>query len=858
MKENKVILVDASSYFLSFSYQDSKQMNNDMIKLINSVNFHYGYDDILFVFEGNPPLYKNELFPSYKLNRNKSSMIFKKEINDVFEKLNEVKCSVFFKSGIEAQDAIGTISNLATQKMKDVIIVSKSFDMAQLINDNIILVDIDTLNNVTTYCKKDIFNKYKISPSQIPDYLAIAGKKVDGIPGVIGIGSKTAISLIQEFKSLQGVYENIDKINTVLKKRSLSIMKKLTENSSNAHLSHYLSTINKDLSFDFSFDDILNCKRNSLPLNITVNKNKNKNVVELSTKKEKEAPLFSIINSVPLILDMIEEINKENQFSLFVQLNPENKNHPYRASDILGLSISVKNNNFYLPLINKDALSVEATLEYLKPILENENIKIVGFNLKSEFSFFYQHGINLINTISTQIEAFVLFPNVKNTLSDLSLELIGFDILSDKKITQKGKLINDLNLIGQISSEKSSAILMLHQYFSSLEKFDSVESVINEIDNPLCEVIGHMEYQGVLVDSLMLSLQDNRLTKLQNSIESKVFSTIGYQFNIDSNVQRKNAILSYTEDDKDLLLDNIKEYRSISTLKSKYLNTLPKNVNIATGKIHTNYSQTTAKTGRLSSKNPNLQSIPVKSLEGRKIREAFIAEKGFKIVSLDYSQIELRILAHLSQDVLLIHAFNSGVDIHKKTASEIFDVCIEDVSDEMRRVAKSINFGIIYGKTAFGLSLELDISYMKAKLYIESYFKKYHGVKRYIDITKSEVKKNGYISTISNRRLYYPLIHSTNSGEVKAAERQAINAIMQGSASDLIKKAMINVFDWIQTKDKDVLMLMQVHDELIFKIKDKVAEKYALKIANIMETAIVLSIPLVADIGIGDNWSEAH
>ncbi len=820
--------------------------------------------------------------------------------------------------GVEADDVIGTLAHQASQQGMPVLISTGDKDMAQLVDDNITLIN--TMTNVVMD-REGVIEKFGIPPELIIDYLALMGDKVDNIPGVPGVGDKTATALLQGIGGLTKLYENLDDIAPLGFRGSKTMAKKLVDNKENAMLSYELATIKLDVELEETPESLLKAEPSKDELiklygQLTFKSWLNElleggsgsvEAVEMagsarassaSTQAEMETSAVTIDRSqYETILDeasfnaWLEKLKASDLFAFDTETDSLN----YMVANLVGLSFATDEGiAAYVPVAHDylDApqqLDRDWVLEQLKPILEDESQAKVGQNLKYDASVLARYDIEMKGIKhDTMLESYI-YNSVggKHDMDSLALRFLQHSCISFEQVAGKGKKQLTFNQIeldqaSPYAAEDADVTLRLHnRLFANIEQDDKLKSVYEEIEMPLVPVISRIERTGVLIDDMKLGAQSVEIAARLEELEQKAYEIAEQEFNMNSPKQLQAILFEKmglpvvkktpsgtpsTNEEvlQELALDYplpklILEYRGLAKLKSTYTDKLPKMINPTTGRVHTSYHQAVTATGRLSSTDPNLQNIPIRNEEGRRIRQAFIAPTGYKILAVDYSQIELRIMAHLSGDQALLDAFRDGKDIHAATAAEIMGVSIEQVSSEQRRRAKAVNFGLIYGMSAFGLAKQLGIPRGEAQTYMDKYFERYPGVMQYMEDTRSAAADQGYVETIFGRRLHLPEIKSRNGMRRKAAERAAINAPMQGTAADIIKKAMLLVDQWIQAEGNGrVKLLMQVHDELVFEVEESSLSEIESKVQKLMESAAELKVPLVADAGHGDNWDQAH
>jgi DNA polymerase-1 len=791
-------------------------------KLINT----YNPDWLAVVFDSKEPTFRHDLFPDYKINRIQMPDDLATQIPPLFEIIENLGFSLVRKPGLEADDIIGGLAAKASRDNIFTIISTGDKDLAQLVNDDVVLIN--TMND-TLLDRDGVFNKFAVPPELIIDYLILTGDKVDNIPGVTGVGPKTAIKLLSQYKNLAGIIENVDQITG-----------KVGDNI-RATIEHFplyrqLVTIDPDTKVDAKIKDFVIKQKNTDQLrtlftNLEMNSwLKDLNKLDITKDSYKQQPDAKLQQPTTPI-NWQQQIKLASQFAIYVK------------PDLSGIYLATETDNIYL-----DQTEIHKNLTVINQYLKDKNKQKVTYDLKSLLKICDQHKINIKPPfIDVTLESYVINSLIKNNLP--------IDTIDAGQILQ---LHN--NLWPQITAEPT------------------LQSVLEDIEMPLLLVLHKMEQIGVLIDPNKLQQQGKSIAKQLDKLEQEIYLLADEEFNVNSPKQLQEIfydklelpILQKTPKGQpstaepvlqELSLEFelpklILEYRSLNKLQTTYIDKLPNSINPATGRVHTSYHQTVTATGRLSSSDPNLQNIPIRTAEGREIRKAFIARKHYKILSADYSQIELRILAHLSEDPNLIKAFSQDLDIHAITASEVFGVKIDEVTAELRRQAKAINFGLIYGMSEFGLAKQLKISRIEADNYIQSYFTKFPKVLEFMEATKQFAANNGFVETMFGRRLYLPEINSKNGMRRKAAQRAAINAPMQGAQADLIKIAMVNIDKWLTKQATDIFMLMQVHDELIFEVPENKLDLASKKIQQLMADVADLRVNLKVDVGVGDNWGD--
>ncbi|EHK9547809.1 DNA polymerase I [Vibrio alginolyticus] len=923
--ENPLILIDGSSYLYRAFHAYPGTMSNGeiptnavygVVNMLRSMMRQFASERIAVVFDAKGKTFRDDMYAEYKANRPPMPDDLRCQIEPLHNVIRAMGLPLICVPGVEADDVIGTLAYQASQKGMPVLISTGDKDMAQLVDDNITLIN--TMTNVVMD-REGVVEKFGIPPELIIDYLALMGDKVDNIPGVPGVGDKTATALLQGIGGLTKLYENLDDIAGLGFRGSKTMAKKLIDNKENAMLSYELATIKLDVELEETPESLLKAEPNKDELvklygQLTFKSWLNElleggsgsvEAVELagasqasSSQAEMETSAVTIDRSqYETILDK-ETFNawldKLQTAELFA-FDTETDNLDYMLANLVGLSFAVDEGiAAYVPVAHDyldapEQLDRDWVLEQLKPILEDAAKAKVGQNLKYDASVLARYDIELKGIKhDTMLESYI-YNSVggKHDMDSLALRFLQHSCISFEQIAGKGKnqlTFNQIELeqASPYAAEDADVTLRLHnRLFANIEQDESLKTVYEEIEMPLVPVLSRIERTGVFIDEMKLSAQSVEITARLDELEKKAYEIAEQEFNMNSPKQLQAILFEKmglpvvkktpsgtpsTNEEvlQELALDYplpklILEYRGLAKLKSTYTDKLPKMINPSTGRVHTSYHQAVTATGRLSSTDPNLQNIPIRNEAGRRIRQAFVAPSGHKILAVDYSQIELRIMAHLSGDQALLNAFRDGKDIHAATAAEIMGVSIEDVSSEQRRRAKAVNFGLIYGMSAFGLAKQLGIPRGEAQAYMDTYFERYPGVMQYMEDTRSTAADKGYVETIFGRRLHLPEIKSRNGMRRKAAERAAINAPMQGTAADIIKKAMLLVDQWIQEEGNGrVKLLMQVHDELVFEVEESSLSEIESKVQKLMESAAELKVPLVAEAGHGDNWDQAH
>ncbi|EPF9309192.1 DNA polymerase I [Vibrio vulnificus] len=926
--ENPLILIDGSSYlYRAFHAYPGTMSNGDIptnavygvVNMLRSMMRQFASDRIAVVFDAKGKTFRDDMYPEYKANRPPMPDDLRCQIEPLHQVIKAMGLPLIVIEGVEADDVIGTLAYQASQQGMPVLISTGDKDMAQLVDDNITLIN--TMTNVVMD-REGVIEKFGIPPELIIDYLALMGDKVDNIPGVPGVGDKTATALLQGIGGLSKLYDHLDDIAALGFRGSKTMAQKLVDNKDNASLSYQLATIKLDVALQETPESLLKTEPNKdeliklygqLAFKSWLNEllEGGSGVVEADEKAQTSArsgasPVESEINNAAANIDrsQYQTIFDQATFDIWLDklkaselfaFDTETDSLDYMVANLVGLSFAVAEGEAaYVPVAHDyldapEQLDREWVLAQLKPLLEDDTKAKVGQNLKYDASVLARYGIEMKGIKHDTMLASYVYNSVggKHDMDSLALRFLQHSCISFEQLAGKGKnqlTFNqiDLNEAAVYAAEDADVTLRLHnRLFANIEQDEKLKAIYQEIEVPLVPVLSRMERTGVLIDDMKLSAQSQEIAVRLGELEQKAYEIAGQPFNMNSPKQLQTILFEQmglpvikktpsgtpsTAEEvlQELALDYplpsvIMEYRGLAKLKSTYTDKLPKMINPHTGRVHTSYHQAVTATGRLSSTDPNLQNIPIRNEEGRRIRQAFVAPHGYKILAVDYSQIELRIMAHLSGDQALLDAFQQGKDIHAATAAEIMGVSIEQVSSEQRRRAKAVNFGLIYGMSAFGLAKQLGIPRGEAQAYMDKYFERYPGVMQYMEDTRSNASQHGYVETIFGRRLHLPEITSRNVMRRKAAERAAINAPMQGTAADIIKKAMLLVDQWIQEEGNGrVKLLMQVHDELVFEVEEFCLTEIESKVQQLMESAAQLNVPLVAEAGHGDNWDQAH
>ncbi|MCT6884383.1 MAG: DNA polymerase I [Gilliamella apis] len=918
-----IILIDGSSYLYRafFACPPLTNANGEptgaifgVVNMIRSLMNQYNPTHVAVVFDAKGGSFRNEIYSEYKATRDEMPEDLQPQVEPIHTILKAMGLPLLCIEGVEADDVIGTLARQAEKENLQVLISTGDKDIAQLVSDKVTLIN--TMNN-TVLDPQGVMDKFGVPPRKIIDYLALRGDNSDNIPGVVGIGEKTAQALLTAFDSVQDIYDHLDDIENLSIRGAKSLKQKLIDNQKDAELSYLLATIKTDVALDFTNEQLLvsDIDVNKLvelfayygfhrwqkeliagnflkKQKLTANDIENMSLFsqENDTVKDKIDTDYQCILTHEQLDDWISKLANCQQFAF----DTETDNVDHLHAKLVGISLSVTPHQAaYIPINHQylgvpDQLPLNEVLSKLKPILEDPAIKKIAQNAKFDYSVLANYDIHVQGiAYDTMLESYVLNSTERHDMDSMANRYLHLKTITYNELTKVDKKQVTIDAIDvekttQYAAEDADVTLQIHQkLWPELEKDQKLSKLFTDIEMPLAIVLADMERTGVLIDTKQLNDYSIELNKKMLELEAELHFLAGEKFN-PSSPKQIQAILfdkhqlpvlkktpkgdpSTSEDvlselaEQYVLPRKILFYRSLAKLKNTYTDKLPLMVSPIDHRIHTNYNQIGTVTGRLSSNDPNLQNIPVRNEEGRRIRQAFIAPNGYKIISADYSQIELRIMAHLSQDQSLLSAFANDKDIHRVTASEVLTKPEADITAEERRRAKAVNFGLIYGMSAFGLSKQINLPRKEAQSYIDRYFERYPGVQTYMEETRQLAMQQGYVETLSGRRLYLPKIISGNGIEKRGAERAAINAPMQGTAADIIKTAMIKMSEWIKNQPTgNIRMVMQVHDELVFEVKEELVSEYSALIKSIMENCYQLSVPLKVDVGIGNNWDEAH
>jgi len=883
------IIVDGSSYLYRAYYalphlKNSKGQNtgaifgvtNMLLKLLKTYNPQH----LCMVFDAKGKNFRHTLYKDYKRNRKPMPVELSEQVQPIMDFIRSLGIKILQIPDVEADDVIATLAH-NKQKNVEVIISSGDKDLAQLVNKNVTLINSmdDKVLDID-----GVYKKFGVYPKQMFDYLVLVGDTSDDIPGVENIGPKTAIKLLNDFETLEGIFKNIDKLKGKIKENlmnsidTIEITKKLIELKTNLNIEvnekdYLITDRNQKALSDITTKYDLKTIAESLDLKIIrKNYNNKADYKNIYTNKELEG--------------LRTKLNKKSFFAF----DTETTSLDSMKAKLVGVSFSIKPHEaYYIPINHHDKnidISEKKVLEFLKEVMAESKFTIIGQNIKYDINVLEKYSIKFNCKIhDTMVMSYVYNSTGKHDLNTLAEKYLNYTTIKYEELAGSGakqKLFSEIDADKATNYACEDADITLRLYNFLYEKLSSNKEQLNlyeKIELPLVKILSKIELNGVNINEKSLSKQSKSLGKRIKVIEKNIYKLAGKEFNISSPKQLQEIFYDVlklpiikktpkgqpsTNEDVMLELSDLNElpklvldFRNLTKLKNTYTDRLGEQVNQSTKKLHTSYNQTVTITGRLSSSNPNLQNIPIRTEDGRNIRKTFVASKNHKILSADYSQIELRVMAHLSKDKSLMESFLKSEDIHSETAKEVFSLDKEPTKDQ-RRAAKTINFGLIYGISSYGLSRQLKIDNNAAKEYIEKYFLRYKGVKKFMDNIKAEAKKNGYVSTILGRRIYLPNITHNNFQIRSASERTAINAPIQGTAADILKIAMIHIDEWMNKSDGKIKMLMQVHDELVFEVENDFLDNAIDKINELMSNCYTLNVPLIVDIGTGDNWDKTH
>ena len=905
-----LILIDGSSYLFRAYHAlppltNSKGLNTGAAKgvvgMVRRLVADYPGDQVVVVFDAKGPTFRNEIYAEYKANRPPMPEELREQIEPIHAMIRAMGLPLVCVSGVEADDVIGTLALEAAARQQSVLISTGDKDMAQLVGDHVTLIN--TMTN-TIMDHGGVVDKFGVPPELIIDLLALQGDKVDNIPGVPGVGEKTALALLQNLGGLNDIFADLSRVADLAVRGAQKLGARLAEHRESAELSYRLATIKTDCELELSTDDLLAKAPDSAALTYWYKELEFKGwLSEALTEDALDSPSEAAVVeplAPPLEVITVLSLSQLDEWLAAIEEAPlfafdtETTSLDYMQAEIVGVALAVATDRAaYIPLAHDypgapEQLNRDLVLTRLRPLLEDSQRAKVGQNLKYDANVLANYGITLRGIAhDSMLESYVLdATGSRHDMDTLALKYLGEKTTHFEEVAGKGAKQITFNAVAieqaaPYAAEDAAVTLKLHQtLWPKLESEACLSTLYRDIELPLVPILSRIERNGARVDRQLLADQSHELGERLATLEQSAHDLAGQAFNLGSPKQLGEILFqklelpvlkktpkgapSTAEDVlAELALDYplpavLMEYRSLSKLRSTYTDRLPDMIDPGTGRVHTSYHQAVTATGRLSSSDPNLQNIPIRTAEGRRIRQAFCAPAGRSIVAADYSQIELRIMAHLSQDKGLLGAFGANLDVHSATAAEVFGVPLEDVSSDQRREAKAINFGLIYGMSAFGLAKQLRLGRHEAQAYIDRYFERYPGVADYMTQTRELAHSQGYVETLFGRRLYLPEINARNKQRQMAAERTAINAPMQGTAADIIKLAMIAVDEWLSKTDIDALMIMQVHDELVFEVADTEVATLTSAIPDLMADVASLDVPLLVEAGVGTNWDQAH
>ena len=891
-KQDPIILVDGSSYLyrayhalppLTTSKNQPTGAIKGVISMIKKILIDHPESPLAVVFDAKGKTFRHDMYSEYKANRPPMPEDLVQQIEPIHQIITLMGIKLIMIPGVEADDVIGTLAEQARQKRLDTVISTGDKDMTQLVCKNVSIVNTmsgELLN------ESGVLKKFGVEPKYITDYLALIGDKSDNVPGVEKVGPKTAVKWLDEFGDIDGIKSNAESIGG-------KVGENLRASLETLDLAHQLVKIKTDVELDLGIEDLKVGEPNSKELS-KIYKELEFNAW-LQEVPERQATSPKINKSYKCITTKkdLKKVIKEASKSDTVAIDTETTGLDYIDSELVGISISFNaGEGFYIPIKHNDEsiiqLPLEDVINELKPLLENSEKKIIGQNIKFDKNILMKYGLKIASIKNdTMMMSYVLDASAtRHNLDALASYYLGYKTSTYEDVAGKGaKQISfddvPIDIATNYAAEDADITLRLYEELSpKLKNIESLNKLNEEIEIPLIEVLSDMERNGAILNAKVLNAQSKDLEERIIRLENKAYKLAGEEFNLGSTKQLREIFfdkLNYRvikktpggqpSTDEKVLAELAEEYelpkvllehRTLSKLKSTYTDKLPNQISSLSGKVHTSFHQAVTTTGRLSSSDPNLQNIPIRTEDGRRIRQAFEPSNGNKFISADYSQIELRVMAHLSKDPGLLSAFQEGEDVHSKTASEVFNVGIEDVSSDLRRNAKAINFGLIYGISAFGLGKQLGITRNLAAEYMAMYFEKYPGVKQYMESTKESASQNGYVETLFGRRLYLKEINANNALRRQASERAAINAPVQGTAADIMKIAMIRMYQALEKEKSEARIILQVHDELILDTPEKEIDRVIELTTEAMKEATLLDVPLEIDIGIGDNWDQAH
>ena len=898
-----IVLVDGSSYLyrafhalppLTNSRGEATGAVKGVISMLRRLCKDYPESPIVVVFDAKGKTFRDDMYEAYKAQRPPMPDELREQIEPIHDIVRAMGLPLLCVPGVEADDVIGTLARQASAESRPVIISTGDKDMAQLVDKHTTLVNTmtDTVLDI-----EGVKDKFGIPPELIIDFLALMGDKVDNIPGVPGVGEKTALALLQGLGGLEDIYGALDKVAELEFRGAKNMGAKLEAERANADLSYQLATIKTDVELDQGPSELRNAAPDNGALQALFTRlefntwlEESLGDVDPTDNAEQAAGVYETVLTQADLDRWLQRLNEAEVFAF----DTETTSLDYMEAQVVGVSFAVVTGEAaYVPLAHDylgapEQLDRDSVLKQLQPLLEDDTKAKLGQNLKYDASVLANHDITLRGiAFDTMLESYVLdSTGSRHDMDSLALKYLGMKTIHFEDVAGKGAKQLTFNQVkvedaAPYAAEDADITLRLHEaLWPKVQAEPSLVSVFEEIELPLVTVLSRIERQGALISRELLAQQSIELGTRLGELQGQAYDLAGQEFNLGSPKQLGQILFEKLElpvikktpkgapsTAEDVLVELaldyplpklLLEYRSLSKLKSTYTDKLPEMINPQTGRVHTSYHQAVTATGRLSSSDPNLQNIPIRTEEGRRIRQAFIAPEGYQIVAADYSQIELRIMAHLSGDTGLLQAFNDARDVHRATAAEVFEVTEDEVSGDQRRKAKAINFGLIYGMSAFGLAKQLHLGRNEAQLYIDRYFERYPGVADYMDRTRALAREQGYVETLYGRRLYLPEINARNKMRAQAAERTAINAPMQGSAADIIKRAMLAADQWLQQGEADARMIMQVHDELVLEVAADQVPQVCDHLCDLMSGAAELAVPLLVEAGVGENWDQAH
>lgn len=916
MSQAPLVLVDGSSYLYRAFHALPPLMTSaglptgavkGVLNMLKSLRKQYPDSPFAVVFDAKGGTFRDAMFAEYKANRPSMPDELRVQVEPLHATVRALGLPLLCVEGVEADDVIGTLARQSAAGGRQVVISTGDKDMAQLVDPHITLVNTMTGSTLDIDGVKE---KFGVGPELIIDYLALMGDKVDNIPGVPGVGEKTALGLLTGVGGgLDVLYASLDKVPELPIRGAKGLPAKLLEHKDMAYLSYQLATIKCDVELNVEIDALHPGEpdREALAeLYRTLEFKSWLDDLQRQAKSDGEQLALLDAPAEPAVETRYETVLEQAQFDAWLKkleaapliaFDTETTSLDAQQAQVVGVSFAVEAGEAaYVPLAHSymgvpAQLDRDAVLQALKPLLEDPAKAKVGQHAKYDMNVLANASTPITVqgiAFDTMLESYVLDSTAtRHDMDSLALKYLGHSTIRFEDIAGKGakQLTFDqiaLEQAGPYAAEDADVTLRLHQaLWQKLEAVPSLVTVLKDIEMPLVPVLARIERNGALVDGKLLGQQSLELGEKMVALERQAYELAGQEFNLGSPKQlgailyeklglpvlaktatgqpstAENVLADLAEQDFELP-KVIMQYRSLSKLKSTYTDKLPEQINPRTGRIHTSYHQAVAATGRLSSSDPNLQNIPIRTAEGRRIRQAFVAPKGYKLLAADYSQIELRIMAHLAKDEGLLDAFRHDRDVHRATAAEVFGVELDQVSNDQRRSAKAINFGLIYGMSAFGLAKQIGVDRKQSQAYIDRYFARYPGVLAYMERTREQAAAQGFVETLFGRRLYLPEIHSKNQAMRKGAERTAINAPMQGTAADIMKRAMVAVDAWLQESGLDARVILQVHDELVLEVREDLVDTVRDAIRPLMSNAAELDVPLVVEVGVGDNWDEAH